>query len=999
MTKFDFCRLFNNSDDSNSASKRRAKKQRHGRTCRIEELESRELLSVNMLNFDVFQNDNLDDTEFVELAPSTAGLTATAPEVAAAPLPPVNTNPAQLSTAEFNYLRETYADLKLSSSMTAYNITVITIDQHNDTTLRTAVGAATSGNNLIVIRTTAEKNGIEITGLPLVLGGNVTIVSLGTDNLTLDGNNGSRIFYINSGTNVGLGGLIITKGTGTGHFNVGYGGGIYSAGTLTLTNCMVLDCKTNNDGGGIYSVGALTVTNSIVSNNQATGISGGGIYCTNTLSMTNSTISHNTTAGGYSFQSAGAGIYSTGGTTLTVTNCTVSDNTAAASGGGIYRSGTAAITNCTISENEAGDYGGGIYRSGSGTFTVIDVEISENKASYGGGIYGSSVTVTDCTITGNKAISYNGGGINGDGTFTNCTITGNTARYGGGVYTTGTSTITGGKISENNALGTESNPAIYGGGIYHNSGILTITDCEVSGNEVRATKSEGYSFQNTNAYGGAIYATAILNITNCLISGNSVTSTATTGDEASAYGGGIFCNNSALTVKNCTVSGNWTTATAMSTSNSIGGGFYIGGTATVRLINSNISGNSATFGGGIFKAGNTTVEQHRVTNCTIVGNLGGGIYVNEGRLVLYNTIVAKNVGSGYSDVFFATAGTGAGDFNLIGDGTGQTATEQEWYKNAVNNNFVGTVTNPIDPLFVNIPTVINASTTGQNYNSTNWNLRLQANSSAIDAGNNARAVDADGTTSLTTDLDGNSRFIGIVDIGAYERAPDPPTNFRSTGRTANSVTLAWNTVSSTTGYQIQYRQTGSTGTWISVTVTGQSTATREITGLVANMSYDFQIRGTLSGNGYTGWSSPVVSERTLLATPANLRTTDRTTSSVTLAWNTVTGATGYEVRYSTNGTTWLSTNVAITGTTAIVSNLTNQQYQFQVRALNSTNENHSEWSASLADRPLLPPPTTLNISASSTAITATSVALNWSSVSGATGYEVRYSTTEIRPAA
>ena len=46
MKNFDFRRIFGNSNDSNSASKKRVKKQRRGRTCRIEELEGREMLSV-----------------------------------------------------------------------------------------------------------------------------------------------------------------------------------------------------------------------------------------------------------------------------------------------------------------------------------------------------------------------------------------------------------------------------------------------------------------------------------------------------------------------------------------------------------------------------------------------------------------------------------------------------------------------------------------------------------------------------------------------------------------------------------------------------------------------------------------------------------------------------------------------------------------------------------------------------------------------------------------
>jgi hypothetical protein len=49
----------------NTAHRKNLRK--HKRSCRIEELEPREMLSVNMLGFDVFQNDNLDDTGFVDV--------------------------------------------------------------------------------------------------------------------------------------------------------------------------------------------------------------------------------------------------------------------------------------------------------------------------------------------------------------------------------------------------------------------------------------------------------------------------------------------------------------------------------------------------------------------------------------------------------------------------------------------------------------------------------------------------------------------------------------------------------------------------------------------------------------------------------------------------------------------------------------------------------------------------------------------------------------------
>ena len=99
-------------------------------------------------------------------------------------------------------------------------------------------------------------------------------------------------------------------------------------------------------------------------------------------------------------------------------------------GGGIYcENSSPTITNCTITGNKADYYdGGGIYCvSSSPIITNCTITGNEAKYSYGGGFYldGSSPTITNCTITGNTA-GDNGGGIyyynNSSPTITNCIL-------------------------------------------------------------------------------------------------------------------------------------------------------------------------------------------------------------------------------------------------------------------------------------------------------------------------------------------------------------------------------------------------------------------------------------------------------------------------------------------------------------------------------------------------------------------------------------------------
>ena len=110
--------------------------------------------------------------------------------------------------------------------------------------------------------------------------------------------------------------------------------------------------------------------------------------------------------------------------------------------GGISSEGTLTVSNCTITGNDGGGgYGGGILNLES-TLTVLNSTITGNSAdgSYGGGIVNleGTATVTNSTITGNSGTSgYVGGISNIEGTLTvsSSTITANSAgEYDAGVY-------------------------------------------------------------------------------------------------------------------------------------------------------------------------------------------------------------------------------------------------------------------------------------------------------------------------------------------------------------------------------------------------------------------------------------------------------------------------------------------------------------------------------------------------------------------------------------
>ena len=173
---------------------------------------------------------------------------------------------------------------------------------------------------------------------------------------------------------------------------------------MTITDSVV----SNNNADGISSSGnnfvngtaSLTVVNSNVSDNDGTGVSIDGCQGSATATILSTTVSGNS-AGGVETLGLCALF---GGAQVTITDCTIRGNSA---NGGI-RSATSALTvaNSTISDNSSGDTGGGIFASsvviGGPPVSIVNSTISGNSAgTSGGGIYNfrTSLHVANSTIS------------------------------------------------------------------------------------------------------------------------------------------------------------------------------------------------------------------------------------------------------------------------------------------------------------------------------------------------------------------------------------------------------------------------------------------------------------------------------------------------------------------------------------------------------------------------------------------------------------------------
>jgi CSLREA domain-containing protein len=273
-----------------------------------------------------------------------------------------------------------------------------------DCSLREAIAfAAVSRDAIVFSELFNSAQTITLSGTDLVINKNLTITGPGPELLTISGNNLSRVLRVMGGFNVTLNGLTVIQGNA--NFNNGsggIGGGIYTAGNLTLENCVIKNNQASGDGAGIYNYGGtLNVNNSIISWNLG---DGGGIYSLGSLTVSGSSVYRN-----------GGGIHAA---SVTVVNSSINNNFALRDGGGIK---------CH-------------------QLTLINSTVNDNQADYGAaGIDCVETTITNSTISGNKLPGNSpggAGGIHAQGSLnvTNSTITNNSAPPGassaGGIFRT-----------------------------------------------------------------------------------------------------------------------------------------------------------------------------------------------------------------------------------------------------------------------------------------------------------------------------------------------------------------------------------------------------------------------------------------------------------------------------------------------------------------------------------------------------------------------------------
>lgn len=229
-------------------------------------------------------------------------------------------------------------------------------------------------------------------------------------------------------------------------------------------------------------------------------------------------------------------------------------------------------------------------------------------------------------------------------------------------------------------------------------------------------------------------------------------------------------------------------------------------------------------------------------------------------------------------------------------------------------------------------------------------------------------------------IKGKGSYSGTLKKGFYIQ-PKAVSSLKATAY-STKIKLTWSKATGAKGYQV-YQYNSDSGKWTKLTTTSKTSYT--VTGLDSVTTYKFRVRPYAkvgSKTLYGEWST--VSKSTTIGKPTEFSVSDVTSSTATVKWNKVPGATSYRVYY-TNVSSGYSTSVDTAKESVTLTKLnTGSAYKVNVAALNT----QKKVTGSKSDV------FTFTTSPAAVKITKAEVTsegfvnLAWSKVTGANGYTV-----------
>lgn len=213
-----------------------------------------------------------------------------------------------------------------------------------------------------------------------------------------------------------------------------------------------------------------------------------------------------------------------------------------------------------------------------------------------------------------------------------------------------------------------------------------------------------------------------------------------------------------------------------------------------------------------------------------------------------------------------------------------------------------------------------------------------------------------------------------------------PNTLTANSITSSGATLSWAAVTAATTYTIQYKTSSST-TWSSTTST---TTSKSLTGLVAATAYNFKVMSTCSSgsSAYSAVSTFTTTSTNSCGIPSGVVANSITASNATISWAAISGATSYTIQYKlASGTIWSSTT-STTNTKLLVGLVASTTYN--VKVMSTCSSGISAYSAIINFTTSAAATCGMPSGVTASGISSTGATINWTAVSGSTGYTIQY---------
>ena len=211
----------------------------------------------------------------------------------------------------------------------------------------------------------------------------------------------------------------------------------------------------------------------------------------------------------------------------------------------------------------------------------------------------------------------------------------------------------------------------------------------------------------------------------------------------------------------------------------------------------------------------------------------------------------------------------------------------------------------------------------------------------------------------------------------YAKASKPATPKATTTNEIGGVQVKWDAVEGATKYNIYRRQAGYS-TWVNQgTTIGTTFLDKNVT---SGIYYIYSVRAYNTSGEYSDYDSTKTKTIMYISTPST--STTNLVNGVQVKWNSVAGATKYNVYRRVGGSSSWVLLGSPTGTNLVDKNVKNGTYYvYSVRAVNGANISAFDTNKTVTIQPVTAPtPVTTNL--------ANGVQVSWAKATGATKYNV-----------